>query len=393
MPEFSSIWCITQEYGEICVSIKTTHVGSLPRPPDLIKALEADPAFQHKDNKIMLERDVCSVTKSQHNLGLTVINDGEFSKTSYVNYIKDRYSGFSGTKSDRNTPQDLAEFPEYAQYLKESGAHPRIDKPSCISAVHLIRADIVDRDLDNLCAALQKVNRDPSQAFVNVPSPGIVALFLKNEFYNSHDEYLEALSVALRVEYSKIINRGFNLQIDCPDLAMSRHIFYSSLSLSDFKKRICKHIEYLNNIICDFDSSKCRVHVCWGNYPGPHHYDIDFIEIASTVFSCHAQTILFEAANPRHAHEFEDLRKIRIPDDKILAPGVIDVKTNYIEHPRLIGQRIKKYTNLVGKERVIASTDCGFSSFSGCCHVDSAIVWEKLKTLTLGAKLAEDDKI
>ena len=278
-------------------------------------------------------------------------------------------------------------FPEYTKYIEGSGVYPQIDPPSCTDKIYLMREDIVHRNSSNLSQALQKVNRSPEQSFVNVPSPGLVASLLKNGYYKSYDKYLEALAIALRDEYSIIASYGFNLQIDCPDLAMGKHVFFPDKKISEFKKIISKHVEVLNHILEDIDPSRCRIHVCWGNYPGPHHYDISFSEVVDIIFSCSAQMILFEAANPRHAHEFEELQSIKIPDDKILAPGVIDVKTNYIEHPQLIKQRIMNYINLVGHDRVIASTDCGFSSFSGCCHVSKDIVWAKLKNLIIGSQL------
>ncbi len=366
----------------------TTHTGSLPRPEDLIRMMYAKEEGVPVDAAALATRIRAAVDEVVHKqaaAGIDLINDGEMSKPSYATYIKDRLSGFGGTS---NPPpyQDLLEFPEMAKRVFNDPGRARRKTPGCNGAIRLNDAEAAPRDAENLRAALATV---PSKGgFMSAASPGVVSLFFWNDFYPSHETYLQAIADAMRHEYETIARAGFVLQIDCPDLAMGRHIQYANLSLAEFRQRMHLHIEALNHAVANIPAEQLRLHLCWGNYEGPHHCDVPLKDIIDVVFTVKAQAISFEAANPRHAHEWTVFESIKLPDNKVLIPGVLESKTNFIEHPELVAQRIGNFAKLVGRERVIAGTDCGYGTWVGQAAVDPQIVWAKLAALAEGARLA-----
>ncbi len=370
--------------------IRTTHVGSLPRSRevvDLLFARERGESCSREAFDAAMTNAVSETVRKQVDAGLTVVSDGETSKISYATYVKDRYTGFSGD-SPRHPPADLERFPRFLERIAREGGTPRYARPRCTGPVAAKGDAELQRDIANLGAALA-THRAP-RGFMNAPSPGVVALFLPNAFYPSREAYLAALADALKPEYDAIVAAGLDLQIDCPDLALSRHMRFSELSDEAFVKIAATHVEVLNHALRDTEAARVRVHICWGNYEGPHVCDIAMNKMFSTLMSVHARQVLFEAANPRHAHEwtvFRD-RRSEIPDDMVLAPGVIDTTTNFVEHPELVAERVARFARIVGPERTIASTDCGFGTFAGFGAVDPDIAYAKLATLVTGAEIA-----
>ena len=370
--------------------IRTTHVGSLPRSQevtDLLFSKEKNQSFDSAQfDKVMLEH-VAGLVARQKQSGIDIVSDGETSKISYATYVKDRYTGFSGD-SPRNAPADLKLFPTFLQRLANSGGTPEYARPMCTSQVSPLDSSELDKDISHLKSAITK--HENLTGFMNAASPGVISLFLQNNFYPTREDYLQALAEAMRGEYQTIVNSGLDLQIDCPDLALSRHMLFNDLSDRDFIKIADSHVEALNYALEGIDPAKVRVHICWGNYEGPHICDISMDSVFSTFMSVNANYLLFETSNPRHAHEwtiFEN-RKNEIPDEKILIPGVIDSTTNFVEHPELIAQRLERFTNIVGIERVIAGSDCGFGTFAGFGAVDPEIAFAKLSSLAKGAAIA-----
>ena len=372
--------------------ILTSHVGSLPRSQevvDFIFARENNTKYDEKSFDECMQRSVLSTVEKQKNSGIDIVSDGETSKISYATYVKDRYTGFSGD-SPRNAPADLKLFPGFLQRLADEGGTPQYARPMCTGEVKSKGQGELQKDIANLKNAM-KAN-GVERGFMNAASPGVISLFLQNDFYATRDAYLAALADAMREEYETIVASGLDLQLDCPDLALSRHMLFSDLSDSEFIKIAESHMEALNHALKNVPSDKVRIHICWGNYEGPHVCDIDMNKVFGTLMKANAQYTLFETSNPRHAHEwtvFRD-RKNEIPDDKILVPGVVDTTTNFIEHPELVAERISKFVNIVGKERVIAGSDCGFGTFAGFGAVDPDIAFAKLKSLSEGALLASN---
>ena len=388
------------QHGEYSINFKeielnkilTSHVGSLPRSQEVVDFIFARENNQNYDEKSFdecMQRNVLSTVEKQKNSGIDIVSDGETSKISYATYVKDRYTGFSGD-SPRNAPEDLKLFPGFLQRLADEGGTPQYARPMCTGEVKSKGQGELQKDITNLKNAMKA--KGVERGFMNAASPGVISLFLQNDFYATREAYLAALADAMREEYETIVASGLDLQLDCPDLALSRHMLFSDLSDSEFIKIAESHMEALNHALKNVPSEKVRIHICWGNYEGPHVCDIDMNKVFGTLMKANAQYTLFETSNPRHAHEwtvFRD-RKNEIPDDKILVPGVVDTTTNFIEHPELVAERISKFVNIVGKERVIAGSDCGFGTFAGFGAVDPDIAFAKLKSLSEGALLASN---
>ena len=369
--------------------ISVTHVGSLPRKQevvDFIFARENNQKYNQDDFDNVMNKAVLETVKKQVDSGVDIVSDGETSKISYATYVKDRYNGFSGD-SPRNPPADLKLFPSFLKRLADDGGTPTYARPMCTERISSKGQVDLNKDIFNLKTAMKICN--VSKGFMNAASPGVISLFLQNQFYSSREEYLAALADVMKTEYETITGSGLYLQLDCPDLALSRHMLFNDLSDDEFLKIAELHIETLNYALRDIPEEKVRVHICWGNYEGPHCCDIDMNKVFSTLMKAKAQFLLFETSNPRHAHEWEVFknRKSEIPDNKILVPGVVDTTTNFIEHPELVRQRIERFINIVGEDRVVAGTDCGFGTFAGFGAVDPEIAYAKLSTLSEGAAL------
>lgn len=366
----------------------TTHVGSLPREDDLVEIMFAKEDGLPLDLEAVdkrIEQAVEYVVAKQIGAGLDIVNDGEQSKPSYATYIKDRLHGFGGT-GNSYVFQDIEDFPDTkARIFSDPGRRHR-KTPACNAPITVKDMTAVERDAANLNAAVEQ--RPGSQAFMSAASPGVTALFFANEYYDSDEDYLFALAEGLRHEYEAIANAGIILQIDCPDLAMGRHTQFRDLTLSQFRDRMMLNIEAINRATANIPEDKLRMHMCWGNYPGPHHCDVPFEDIIDLVWRARPHAIQFEAANPRHAHEFAMFESVQLPDGKVLIPGVVECQSNYIEHPDLIAQRIGRYADLVGRDNVMAGVDCGFSIHAGSGGVDRDIVWAKMQALAEGAAIA-----
>ena len=370
----------------------TTHTGSLPRPPDLIRMMYAKEEGVPVDRAALgarIKSAVAEVVKKQAEAGVDIVNDGELSKPSYATYIKDRLAGFGGSSYPVTAYQDLSDFPELAKRVFGDPGRSRRKTPACNAAVAVADAGAARTDADNLKAAIGDTKA--AEGFMSAASPGVIALFFKNEHYPSLEKYLFAIAEAMKQEYETVAEAGFVLQIDCPDLAMGRHIQYADLSLADFKKRARLNIEALNHALAGIPPEQLRLHVCWGNYEGPHHCDVPLADIIDVVFTARPAAISFEAANPRHAHEWKLFETVKLPEGKVLIPGVLESKTNFIEHPELVAQRIGRYAKLVGRENVIAGTDCGYGTWVGQAAVDADVVWAKLKAMADGARLASKE--
>jgi 5-methyltetrahydropteroyltriglutamate--homocysteine methyltransferase len=366
----------------------TTHTGSLPRPDDLIRMMYA------KEEGVPVDRDalakrvraaVAEVVKKQANAGVDLINDGELSKPSYATYIKDRLNGFGGT-GNTFVYQDLADFPKLAQKVFGDPGRSRRKTPACNAPISVRDPQAARNDVDNLKAAMSEVKA--AGGFMSAASPGVVSLFFRNEHYKDFEAYIYAIADAMRDEYETVTKAGFTLQFDCPDLGMGRHIQYADLDLKEFRKRIQIHIEALNYATKNIPAALLRLHLCWGNYEGPHHYDVPLADIIDIVFSARPEAISLEAANPRHAHEYTVFETVKLPAGKLLIPGVIESKSNFIEHPELIAQRISRYAKLVGRENVIAGSDCGYGTWVGQAAVDPDVVWAKMAAMAEGARIA-----
>jgi 5-methyltetrahydropteroyltriglutamate--homocysteine methyltransferase len=328
---------------------------------------------------------VAEVVGKQAAAGIDLINDGEMSKPSYATYVKDRLSGFGGT-GNTFVYQDLAEFPNLQKRVFGDPGRSRRKTPACNGPIGVRDPGAARADVDNLKTALAGVKS--AGAFMSAASPGVVSLFFRNDHYPSEDAYLFAIAEAMRQEYETVAAAGIVLQIDCPDLAMGRHIQYAGLSVADFRKRARVHVEALNHAVANIPPEQLRMHVCWGNYEGPHHCDVPLADIIDVVFLAKPSAISFEAANPRHAHEWTLFERVKLPEGKLLIPGVLESKSNFIEHPELIAQRIARYANLVGRENVVAGSDCGYGTWVGQAAVDPDVVWAKLAALAEGARLA-----
>ncbi len=370
--------------------IKTTHVGSLPRSKKLSEILfrkDKNELFDQGELDKIIEEDVNKIVKKQIDIGIDIISDGEMSKISYATYVKDRLHGFSG-ESERRAPKDLDDFPSYKEKIAKSGGTPTYTRPCCTGDLKIRDTKSLTKDISNLKSALKKNNH--SQGFINSASPGVITNFLPNKFYKNDDDYLEALSKMMKTEYDEITNNDLLLQIDCPDLALARHMTFKNLSDEEFLVRAEKQIECLNEAIKDIDASKLRMHICWGNYEGPHIHDIGLEKILPIALKANIQTFLIEASNPRHAHEWQVFENIKLPNDKVIVPGVIDSTSNFVEHENLVKNRIIQYSKVIDKNQLMAGSDCGFSTFAGFGNVDENIVYKKFESLVAGAELASN---
>ncbi|UWR63785.1 cobalamin-independent methionine synthase II family protein [Phaeobacter inhibens] len=372
--------------------VQTTHVGSLPRSQDVVDfifARERQQPFDQADFDACMRAAVSDTVKKQVAAGIDIVSDGETSKISYATYVKDRYTGFSGD-SPRNAPADLKMFPGFLKRLADDGGTPQYARPMCTGEVRPKGQGELEKDIANLKSAMAEHGAD--RGFMNAASPGVISLFLQNDHYPTREAYLAALADAMKTEYETIVGAGLDLQLDCPDLALSRHMLFTELSDDEFVKVAQMHVEALNHALSDVPAEKVRVHICWGNYEGPHCCDISMEKVFAPLMATKARYVLFETSNPRHAHEwtvFRD-RKAQIPDDKVLVPGVVDTTTNFVEHPEVVAQRIERFTDILGQDRVIAGSDCGFGTFAGFGAVDPDIAYAKLSALSEGAKLAAE---
>lgn len=370
--------------------ILTTHAGSLPRTQevvDFIFARERIEPFDAAAFDACMTQAVSETVRKQVAAGVDIVSDGETSKISYATYVKDRYTGFSGD-SPRNAPADLKMFPGFLQRLAEGGGTPQYARPMCTGEVRSKGQDELEKDIANLKSAMAQHGAE--RGFMNAASPGVISLFLQNDFYSSREAYLAALADAMRQEYETIVAAGLDIQLDCPDLALSRHMLFNDLTDAEFIKIANMHVEALNHALQNVPQDRVRVHICWGNYEGPHCCDIPMDAVFTTLMSTKSRYVLFETSNPRHAHEwtvFRD-RKAEIPDDKVLVPGVVDTTTNFVEHPQLVAQRIERFADIVGSDRVVAGSDCGFGTFAGFGAVDPDIAYAKLTALSEGAGMA-----
>jgi len=371
--------------------ILTTHVGSLPRSGEVVALLykkDSGEPYDAEQFAAAIARGVASAVGMQVAAGVDIVSDGETSKVGYSTYIKDRLSGFDG-HYPRPPHLDLAPYPELREALGRMLGKQSFKRAACVGPIELVDRSAVQKDLANLRAALA-AHDGTVEAFMNAASPGVISSFQSNRFYASHEAYVDAIVAAMKPEYDAIAAAGFVLQIDCPDLAMARHTGFQELSEKEFLERAEYQVEALNHAVRDIPADRMRMHICWGNYEGPHDHDIALEKILGVVLKAKPAGILFEAANPRHRHEWAVWRDAKLPDDKILIPGCIASTSNYVEHPRLIAEQLCQYADIVGRERVIAGTDCGFGSFAGYSRVDPAIAYKKLAALAEGAALASD---
>lgn len=372
------------------MTILTTHVGSLPRSQkvvDFIFARERNEPYDPAAFDAAMAEAVSETVRRQVGAGVDIVSDGETSKISYATYVKDRYTGFSGD-SPRNAPADLKQFPSFLKRLAADGGTPKYARPMCTGAVRSKGQGELEKDIANLQSAMAQ--HGVARGFMNAASPGVISLFLQNDFYPTRDAYLAALADAMRAEYETIIAAGLDLQLDCPDLALSRHMLFADLTDAEFVRIAGAHVEALNHALQNVPEDRVRIHICWGNYEGPHVCDIGMDKVFDTLMAAKARYVLFETSNPRHAHEwtvFRD-RKADIPDGKVLVPGVVDTTTNFVEHPEVVAQRLDRFTQIVGHERVIAGSDCGFGTFAGFGTIDPDIAYAKLAAMAEGAALA-----
>ncbi len=370
--------------------IATTHVGSLPRSQevvDFIFARERGEAYDREAFDACMTAAVDETVRKQVEAGVDIVSDGETSKISYATYVKDRYTGFGGD-SPRNAPADLKLFPGFLKRLADEGGTPQYARPMCVGEVRSKGQGELEKDIANLKAGMEK--HGAKRGFMNAASPGVISLFLQNDYYKTREAYLAALADAMKAEYETIVAAGLDLQLDCPDLALSRHMLFTELSDAEFVEVANSHVEALNHALRDVPEDRVRIHICWGNYEGPHVCDIPMAKMFDTLMSARARYVLFETSNPRHGHEWTTFRdrKADIPEGKVLVPGVVDTTTNFVEHPELVAQRIARFVDIVGAERVIAGSDCGFGTFAGFGAVDPDIAFAKLKALAEGAALA-----
>ena len=370
--------------------ILTTHVGSLPRSEavtEVVFGREKGEPFEAGEFSRVLTEAVRDVISRQRRSGVDIVSDGEQSKISYATYIKDRLTGFDGDSS-RSPPADLEDFPNFLRRQARIGGTPTYRRPKCVGPVAVKSMEPLADDIARLKGAVELSS--VVEPFMNAASPGVVALFQPNDYYPSHETYLAALGDAMRPEYEAIVNAGLILQVDSPDLGLGRHTLFKGRSQDEYQRLAELHVEILNDALRNCAADRVRLHICWGNYEGPHHHDVPMDVVLPIALRAKPQGLLFEASNPRHAHEWTVFRDAKIPQDKILIPGVLDSVTNFIEHPLLIVERIERFARIVGRERVIAGTDCGFSTFAGFGAVDADIVYAKLASMAEGARIASD---
>ena len=370
--------------------ILTTHVGSLPRGTgvvDLLYQKENGQPYDQPELDAAIAAGVADAVAKQVSVGIDVVSDGETSKVGYATYIKDRLSGFAG-HHPRPPHLDLAPYPEFREAMARMMGKQAFKRAACVGPIALVDAEACRKDIVNFKAAL--ATHGAADAFMNAASPGVISAFQSNRYYPTHEAYVDAIVTAMKPEYDAIVRAGFVLQLDCPDLAMARHTGFQELSEADFLRRAEYQVEALNHAVRDIPAERMRMHICWGNYEGPHDHDIELEKIIAIVLKAKPGGILFEAANPRHRHEWAVWRDAKLPDDKVLIPGCISSTSNYVEHPRLIAEQLCQYADIVGRERVMAGTDCGFGSFAGYSRVDPAIAYKKLGALVEGAARASD---
>jgi 5-methyltetrahydropteroyltriglutamate--homocysteine methyltransferase len=368
--------------------ILTTHTGSLPRPSDLLSimtAAEGGGAVDVKQLQTRLRSAVAEVVRKQVHAGVDIVNDGEASKPSYSAYVKDRLTGFNG-EADVMAIADLADYPEFGERFARQGVLDILKRPACTGPISYKNLDAVNQDIADLKAAIAESK--PAEAFLTAASPGVISIFFGNHHYKTHEAYLAALADAMKTEYKAIHEAGLILQVDCPDFAMGRHIQFPDATVDEFRHNLTLHVEALNHALDGIPEDRVRIHLCWGNYEGPHHREIPIRDIIDIVFKAHAAGISYEGANPRHEHEWAVFKDVKLPSGTVLIPGVIDSTNNYIEHPELIAQRITNLAGVVGRENVIAGSDCGFATVAGYTPVDPKITWAKLAAMSEGAKLA-----
>jgi 5-methyltetrahydropteroyltriglutamate--homocysteine methyltransferase len=372
-------------------TILTTHVGSMPRSQEVVDMLFAQDKGEPYDQAAFdatMKTAVHDIVGKQQQAGVDVPSDGEMSKISYATYIRHRLTGFEIGDAPRATPKDLDEYPNYRDRLAKAGGTPKYHRPICRGEISVKDMRPLEQDIANLKAALDAYGI--AEGFMNAASPGVIAVFQPDEYYNDFETYLYALAEVMKLEYEAIVNAGLQLQIDCPDLAMGRHIKYRDEDDVTFLRYATMQVEALNYALSEVPAERLRMHICWGNYEGPHTSDIDFAKIFDVVMKAKPSSILFEASNPRHAHEWTVWRdyKDNLPDDKILVPGVVDTTTNFVEHPELIAERLTRFVNIVGSDRVIAGSDCGFGTFAGFGAIHPDICFAKLAAMRTGADLA-----
>ena len=377
----------------------TTHTGSLPRPEDLIRMMFAKEEGVPVEPRALAARirdAVADIVSRQSAAGIDVLNDGEMSKPSYATYIKDRLNGFGGESQPPPYP-DLVAYPGLHQKVYGDRGRARRRMPGCNAPVSVRDREAVKVDIDNLKAAAGRAGGaggageaggEARDLFMSAASPGVVSLFFHNDYYKTHEEYLYAIADAMQYEYEAIANAGIVLQLDCPDLGMGRHVQFAELSLEEFRRQARLHVEALNHAVRNIPPEQMRLHLCWGNYEAPHQMDVPLADVIDVVFLARPSAISFEAANPRHAHEWAVFEKVKLPDGKVLIPGVLESKSNFIEHPELVAQRIGRFANLVGRENVMPGTDCGYGTWVGQAAVDPDVVWGKLAAMAEGARLA-----
>ena len=367
--------------------ILTTHVGSLPRGDELVPLLLARDHGKPYDAGAfdrLVQAAVDEAVAKQEAAGVSIVSDGELGKVGYSTYVTERLSGFGGHVA-RKPALDLAPLPQLRKKLAAIMGEQEFVRASCIGPVRLVNLQPCRDDIRRFAKAM---SGRKLRGFLNAASPGLITAFQPNDYYPSHERYLADLVSAMRPEYEAIAASGYQLQLDCPDLAMSRHTGFQDASEQEFLEIAEANVEALNAATANIAPEQMRMHVCWGNYEGPHDHDIPLERVIGIVLKARPATILFEAANPRHEHEWKVWAGTRIPDDKVLAPGLIDTCSNYVEHPELIAQRIERFAAIVGVERVIASTDCGFGTFAGYGKIDPAVTWKKLRALREGADIA-----
>ena len=370
--------------------ILTTHVGSLPRSEAVtqgIFAIEREEEIDLDAHCAEIASAVIDVVGRQVEVGVDAVSDGEMSKLSYATYIKDRITGFEGD-SPRRAPADLEDFPSFLERQAKTGGTPTYRRPQCVGPIAVKDMEPCNTDLANLQAAVD--THQPVDAFMNAASPGVIALFQPNSHYEDHEAYLYALADAMSAEYEAIVAAGFNLQLDSPDLGLGRHMMFKGQPDDEYERLARIHVEALNHATRNIDPEDMRLHICWGNYEGPHTHDAPMEQVLPIALAARPQALLFEAANPRHAHEWKAFAEADIPDTKILVPGVIDSTTHFVEHPELVAQRIETFAGIVGRERVIAGVDCGFSTFAGYAGIDAEVAYTKLRSMVEGAEIASE---
>jgi len=368
--------------------ILTTHVGSLPRPQDVVDLIFAQDRNEAVDPVVFettVRRAVADVIRMQVDCGVDIPSDGEQSKISYATYIRHRLTGFDGD-SQRPTPQDLDDFPDYRDKLVKEGHSATYKRPVCKGEIKVKSMEPVREDIARMKAGLAASG--VTEGFMNSVSPGTVAVFQPNEFYPSHEAYMQAVAEGMRAEYEEIVNSGLLLQLDCPDLAMGRHSRFKNLDEAGFLKNVEIQVAAINHGLANVPADRVRMHVCWGNYEGPHTHDIALTKILPLVLKAKPMAFLLEGANPRHNHEWEVWKSYKLPQDKILIPGVVETTCNFVEHPELVAQRLIRYAEVVGRDRILAGSDCGFGTFAGFGPVHPSVGWMKLKALAEGARIA-----